>query len=73
MADEHTHKWQPNGTTEEAEVSKSPRSSLDDVLYTAVYSVALCECGETRKSLVSVKDQQFRGGGSAAHVVYMTK
>lgn len=73
MAEKHKHEWQPNGTVSEDEVSHSPCSTYEDVLYTATYSLALCKCGAERTRLQGVSNQRFRGGGNAAHVVYMRR
>ena len=61
MSDEHKHIWQPNGTVEVHRVSRSPCSTWDDVLWTEVLSLAICECGAVKRTRVGVKNERWRG------------
>ncbi len=58
---EHVHRWQPNGLVRERRESCSPCSRLDDVLYDAVFSITVCECGATRKKHVANENSRRRG------------
>lgn len=58
---QHQHDWQPNGTVESDGCARSPCSTWDDILYTAVHSVQVCSCGAVRKVEVGVKNKRRRG------------
>lgn len=58
---EHEHEWQPNGTVEVDRLQRSPCSVYDDELWTDVISVAVCRCGETKKTRVGIKNLRRRG------------
>lgn len=61
LSEEHEHEWQPNGTVEVDRMQKSPVSVYDDALWTDVLSVAICRCGQTKKTLVGRKNMRRRG------------
>lgn len=58
---DHTHVWKPNGIIEQNEALRSPVSRWDDYLYTAMYSIAVCECGLVKKVKVGEKNGRSRG------------
>lgn len=57
----HFHKWQANGIVEIDGESCSPVSRFDDLLYTNLYSVAVCECGKVNRVYVGRKNVRRRG------------
>lgn len=57
----HKHAWQPNGTAEIDRESRSPVSRWDDVLWTEVVSLAVCQCGTVKRVRVGVRNERRRG------------
>jgi len=57
----HKHVWQPNGTVEIDRISISPCSTWDDLLWTDVVSVQVCQCGTVRKVRIGRKNARHRG------------
>lgn len=58
---EHEHKWQPNGLVRTNGCNPSPCSRLDDVIYTKVHSILVCECGAHSSKHVANENVRRRG------------
>lgn len=61
----HKHKWNVRITDdlirEDAVISRSPRSRMDDILAVKVIQLQGCECGAQRRAVVGYEKERFRG------------
>lgn len=58
---EHEHEWQAHGLVREAASSRSPCSTLDDVLWDKVIAIQSCACGKVKRTHVANENQRRRG------------
>ena len=59
----HEHVWQPNGTVVEDRLLLSPVSVYDHQKQRVTYSVLVCECGATKRTVVGADPARFVNRG----------
>jgi hypothetical protein len=58
---DHEHRWQPNGLVRTNGCTPSPCSRWDDMIYTRVHSILICECGAHTSKHVANENVRRRG------------
>ena len=65
----HEHSWQPNGTVVEDRLLLSPVSVYDHQKQRVTYSIMVCECGATKRTVVGADAARFVNRGRAGVTV----